>query len=310
MAEQMNDKWLKVWNGRPDLQKAYPEVADKIYVNYLGWVNLYGKGEYPDAVELDPKWLLVWKSRPDLRSTYPEVLHGDYARYLGWVNSYGQGEYPKPEFFPTEASIAAAAAKAPPPPTVTPVVPPAPTPLPPLIEEKWQKVWDARKDLQKEFPEVADRDYSRYRKWIAVYGEHDYPTGIEVEPKWLRVWKARKDLQKEYPEVIKGDLSRYVKWVLGTGVHEYPKPENFPPEEGASRAGMITPASAPTGRPISSSGTMNPGAKPTTLPPHWNQLPTAELLKLAEERGVKVKKGAERAKIVTALKAWKEKVEA
>lgn len=81
-----------IYNTRPDLQKAFPEVAKNNLSSYLDWIQSSGYGEYWELQQIKPliDLLSLYYHRPDLQSAFPEVEENmDMKNLVGWALNYG-----------------------------------------------------------------------------------------------------------------------------------------------------------------------------------------------------------------------------
>jgi hypothetical protein len=84
-----------VYNNRPDLQSAYPEVTTGDFENLISWAAKWGittdssasaiLGQYGHIYNL----LNVYFNRLDLRVAYPQVENGDLTSLIGWAATWG-----------------------------------------------------------------------------------------------------------------------------------------------------------------------------------------------------------------------------
>ncbi len=209
---------LSIYDARPDLQAAYPEVVAGDRDALTVWARDWGINDYPDdpvgpAAVLGPHahtyaLLSIYDARPDLQAAYPEVVAGDRDALTVWARDWGINDYPDDP------------------------VGPAAVLGPHAHTYALLSIYDARPDLQAAYPEVVAGDRDALTVWARDWGINDYPDD-PVGPAavlgshahtyaLLSIYDARPDLQAAYPEVVAGDRDALIKWIRDYGITEYP----------------------------------------------------------------------------------------
>ena len=95
---------LSIYDARPDLQAAYPEVVAGDHAALTVWARDWGINDYPadpngPHAVLGPHahtyaLLSIYDARPDLQAAYPEVVAGDLAGLIKWTRDRGVTDYP------------------------------------------------------------------------------------------------------------------------------------------------------------------------------------------------------------------------
>ncbi len=209
---------LSIYDARPDLQAAYPEVVAGDHTALTVWARDWGINDYPNdpvgpAAVLGPHahtyaLLSIYDARPDLQAAYPEVVAGDHTALTVWARDWGINDYPNDP------------------------VGPAAVLGPHAHTYALLSIYDARPDLQAAYPEVVAGDHTALTVWARDWGINDYPDD-PVGPAavlgphahtyaLLSIYDARPDLQAAYPEAASGDMAGLTVWARDWGINDYP----------------------------------------------------------------------------------------
>jgi glycosyltransferase involved in cell wall biosynthesis len=124
-------KYLIIYQSRPDLQEAFPDIWGVNYQGFGQWINTFATTEYnlPEQFPLLKDWLAfswgklfvewfntdqqpysyhlpllsrfafcLYRSRPDLQKAFPYLFGKDRLKYLAWFVIQAAKEYQLPDF--------------------------------------------------------------------------------------------------------------------------------------------------------------------------------------------------------------------
>jgi len=197
-----NNDLLSVYDARPDLQAAFPEVESGNLTNLYGWAWLFGINESQALLgQHEAMYSLLWiyhAFRPDLQTAFPEAAFGaDLTGLLEWASLSGITEH---------ANILAD------------------------DEAVFNMLWiiqNFRPDLESAFPEALNgNDLSNIWEWGALFGINEHANiladdeGI-IDIMWVYE-EFRSDLQAAFPEANNaGTLDGLFNWAANFGVNEH-----------------------------------------------------------------------------------------
>jgi hypothetical protein len=208
---------LTVFNSRPDLQSAFPEVNKGNFANVLNspcplveatqnniltWAAQHGVIESSSSSLLTShvavyKAMEVYSQRPDLQQAFPEANNAaNLSKLFPWAATIGISD--------RAADLGPQAAV-----------------------YRLMQVYYMRPDLQAAFPEAANADnLLKLLTWASTNGIMERPDILShnaADYKLMQLYFARPDLQAAFPQAANpANLSNLLPWASTNGISERP----------------------------------------------------------------------------------------